>query len=189
MIYWPLTGRNYKHYNTITITILYSSLEHTTYCSQSVTRRFLVTAPTMYISLSPGSTPFFIESRTEMTGVSLSLISRPTVRRPCCRGIKHPSGADDQIFITIIQLLVCWCGVISLTRGRICRLQLLLVLASADNVGSDSRGTHDHNLLSQIRDFPFRRLLRLTGLRWRYSTQPPHGRPNFPSYNSSARTP
>jgi hypothetical protein len=33
----------------------------------------------------------------------------------------------------------------------------------------------DHILLSQIRDFPFRRLLRLAGLLWRYSTPPPHG--------------
>jgi hypothetical protein len=33
----------------------------------------------------------------------------------------------------------------------------------------------DHILLSQIWDFPFRRLLRLTGSRWRYSTPPPHG--------------
>jgi hypothetical protein len=32
----------------------------------------------------------------------------------------------------------------------------------------------DHILLSQIWDFPFRRLLRLTGSRWRYSTPPPH---------------
>jgi hypothetical protein len=30
-------------------------------------------------------------------------------------------------------------------------------------------------LLSQFRDFPFRRLLRLAVLRWRYSTPPPHG--------------
>jgi hypothetical protein len=30
-------------------------------------------------------------------------------------------------------------------------------------------------LLSQIWDFPFRRLLRLAGSRWRYSTPPPHG--------------
>jgi hypothetical protein len=36
--------------------------------------------------------------------------------------------------------------------GRICRLQLLLALASADNLRSESRGTHDHILLSQIRD-------------------------------------
>jgi hypothetical protein len=30
------------------------------------------------------------------------------------------------------------------------------------------------HLLSQIRDFPFHRLLRLAGSRWRYSTPPPH---------------
>jgi hypothetical protein len=72
----------------------------------------------------------------------------------------------------------CWfveVGALSLTRGRACRLQLLLALASADIFGSDSRWTRDHNLLSQIEDFPFRRLLRLAGLRWRYSTPPPHG--------------
>jgi hypothetical protein len=33
----------------------------------------------------------------------------------------------------------------------------------------------DRTLLSQIWDFPFRRLLRLAGSRWRYSTPPPHG--------------
>jgi hypothetical protein len=42
----------------------------------------------------------------------------------------------------------------SLTRGWLCRLQLLLVLASAVILRSDSRGTHDHILLSQIRDTP-----------------------------------
>jgi hypothetical protein len=36
-------------------------------------------------------------------------------------------------------------------------------------------GTWDLILLSQIWDFPFRRLLRLAGSRWRYSTPPPHG--------------
>jgi hypothetical protein len=40
---------------------------------------------------------------------------------------------------------------------------------------SESLGTWDHILLSQIWDFPFRRLLRLAGSRWRYSTPPPHG--------------
>jgi hypothetical protein len=35
-------------------------------------------------------------------------------------------------------------------------------------------GPRLHILLFQIRDFPFRRLLRLAGLRWRYSTPPPH---------------
>jgi hypothetical protein len=42
----------------------------------------------------------------------------------------------------------------SLTRGLVCCLQLLLVLASALILRSESRGTHDHILLSQIRDSP-----------------------------------
>jgi hypothetical protein len=40
----------------------------------------------------------------------------------------------------------------SLTRGWVCRLKLLLVLASAVILGSESRGSHDHILLFQIRD-------------------------------------
>jgi hypothetical protein len=85
----------------------------------------------------------------------------------------------------------------SLTGGWVCHLQLLPVLASAVILRSESRGTHDYILLSQIRDspnlegqipvfifysnrvarlyppgtgFPFRGLLRLAGLRWRYWT-------------------
>jgi hypothetical protein len=42
----------------------------------------------------------------------------------------------------------------SLTRGWVCRLQLLVVLGSAVILRSESRGTHDHILLSQIRDSP-----------------------------------
>jgi hypothetical protein len=41
-----------------------------------------------------------------------------------------------------------------LTRGWICRLQLLLVLDSAVILRSESRGIHDHISLSQIRDSP-----------------------------------
>jgi hypothetical protein len=116
--------------------------------------------------------PFLI-----LLNLSLSLILRPTISRPVCLGINNPNGAYDQIFITVRQLWVCWCGAPSLTRGRVCRLQLLLALASAVIFGSESHKTRDHILLSQIRDFPFRRLLRLAGLRWRYSTPPPHGYP------------
>jgi hypothetical protein len=39
-----------------------------------------------------------------------------------------------------------------MTGEGVCRLQLLLVFASAVILGSESRGTCDHILLSQIRD-------------------------------------
>jgi hypothetical protein len=42
----------------------------------------------------------------------------------------------------------------SLTRGWVCRLQLLLVLVGTVIHRSESRGTHNHILLSQVRHFP-----------------------------------
>jgi hypothetical protein len=83
---------------------------------------------------------------------------------------KAPIWGYDQIFITVRQLHVCWCGVFCLSRGRVCRLQLLLALASAVILGSESRLTRDHILLSQIRDFPLRRLLTVENIfQWRIS--------------------
>jgi hypothetical protein len=78
----------------------------------------------------------------------------------------------------------------SLRRGWVCRLQLLLVLASAVILRSESRETHDPILLSQLRDSPnlYGQVplfispqeqggavipLRLAGLRWRDSTRLP----------------
>jgi hypothetical protein len=47
---------------------------------------------------------------------------------------------------------------------------MVLALACVVFLGSESLGTRDYFLLSQISDFSFRLLLR-----WRYSTPPPHG--------------
>jgi hypothetical protein len=52
------------------------------------------------------------------------------------------------------QLRVCWCWPPFLTRGWVCRLQVLLGFASVVILRSESLGTHDHILLSQIRDSP-----------------------------------
>jgi hypothetical protein len=115
-------------------------------------------------SLLTSSPDFFLRL------LSLSLMLRPKVSRSVYLRIKHRSAVCYQIFITVRQLRVCLSGAPSLTRGRVCCLQLVLGLASTVLLGSESRGNRDNILLSQIRDFPFRRLLRLAGLRWRYST-------------------
>jgi hypothetical protein len=74
-----------------------------------------------------------------------------------CPGIGPPSGTRDQFSCIfpwnyLWQLPVCYYGVISLTIGRVCNLQLLLGLASAVFIGSESCGTHGHILLPQCWD-------------------------------------
>jgi hypothetical protein len=79
---------------------------------------------------------------------------RPKVSRPVRLGVRHTSGTRDQFFFLLEiffgQLQVCYSVAPSLTRGRDCNLLLLLVLDSAVPLGSDSRGTQDHILLSQF---------------------------------------
>jgi hypothetical protein len=126
-------------------------------------------------------------------------------RQSVCQSVRHPSWTRDQFFFLFEtffrQLRVCNFVAPSLTWGRVCNLLLLLVLSSAVPLGSESRGTQDHTLLSQSlrlpptwrarspylypqeqggpdiipgTGLPFCRLLRLAGLRWRYSIPPPH---------------
>jgi hypothetical protein len=82
---------------------------------------------------------------------------RPTVSRPVCLGVRRPSGTRDQFYflveISFRQLRVCYFVEPSLTRGRVCNLlvKLLLGLARAVTLGSKSRRTQDHILLSHLR--------------------------------------
>jgi hypothetical protein len=109
----------------------------------------------------------------------------------------HPSRTRDQFSLNFFaQLRGFYFVAPSLTRGRVCNLVSLQGLARAVPLGSESRGTQDHILLLQFltlprpggpgfriyipqkqgipvippgTGFPFRSLLRLAGLRWRYS--------------------
>jgi hypothetical protein len=65
---------------------------------------------------------------------------------------KAPICGLQPYFINVRLLRVCLYGALSLTRGHVCRLLLLLDIASAVILGSEFRGTRDHILLSQIRD-------------------------------------
>jgi hypothetical protein len=67
-----------------------------------------------------------------------------------CLSVRHPSGAHDQILITVSAGLLMR-GALSGERTSL-ELQLLLGLTSAVILGSESRRTHDHILLSRIRE-------------------------------------
>jgi hypothetical protein len=68
----------------------------------------------------------------------------------------------DKIFITLRQLRSCFYGAPPLTRGRVCLLYMLLVLASVDFLGCESWVSWPYFTLWDLR-LPFRRLLRLAG--------------------------
>jgi hypothetical protein len=96
--------------------------------------------------------------------ITLRLMISQSVSQVSKSWCRAPSGAHDQIFITVWQLQSWFCGAPSLMRGRVCLLYMLLGLPNAVFLASESLGTRDHILLSQIWDFPFHRLLRLTWL-------------------------
>jgi hypothetical protein len=82
---------------------------------------------------------------------------RVILRLAIYRQAVHPGDKDpwDSRPAIIFRLNICVHSpyVTSfLTRGRVCRLQLLLILASAAILRSESHGIHDHILLSQIWD-------------------------------------
>jgi hypothetical protein len=155
--------------------------------------------------LTPSGLPWVARSSVSLrtVRVSVRVTLRLAVYRQSVRLGDKPLETHDQYFFSQLNTYGHNPYVTSsLTRRWVCRLQLLLALVSADILMSESRGSHDHILLSQIRDSPnlesqvyvfisprdkggpvispgtgfaFCRLLRLAGLLWKYSTPPPHG--------------
>jgi hypothetical protein len=89
---------------------------------------------------------------------------------------RAPSRAHDQKFITVWQLRTSFCGAPSLTWGWVC---FFFCICCWPLPAQSSSGPSPSGLATMfyclIWDFPFCRLLRLAGSRWRYSTPPPHG--------------
>jgi hypothetical protein len=149
-------------------TVLYSSPLHTHKCPQSLLHcHCLVVASNSRRSTSCGflncprpQLPASNSNSSQLnpshsltaTQVIVKVMLQTTVSQPGCLGVKPPSGVQDQIFVTVEVLWVCWCGEPSVTRGHVCCLQLLLALARTVIFGFESCGTHDHILLSQIQE-------------------------------------
>jgi hypothetical protein len=90
--------------------------------------------------------------------VEVKVILWPTVSLPVCPGIKPSSGTRDQFFF-FLKISLDSCGFVvmvrTLTRGRVCKLQLLLGLSRAGPHRSAFGETHEQILFCKVRDSPF----------------------------------
>jgi hypothetical protein len=114
---------------------------------------FLFRAPINDLQFTFADVPCKVKRNNALYGGHVCLSVTWYVRKPSDRYFLK-SDIGDEIVVTVRQLQVCSCGAPSPTRGRICHLQLLLVLSSIVILESESRGADDHILLSQIRYSP-----------------------------------
>jgi hypothetical protein len=114
-------------------------------------RAVLILQPKPYAIQYPPPPPYSQIYVTLVCCLCFSVDKRGLLRANICLWLPESKLCYDRLSV---GQWACWCGAPCLTRGRVCRLQLMLALASAIILGSECRGTHDHILLSQIRDCP-----------------------------------
>jgi hypothetical protein len=146
LVWWP----DLLHPLIQRVTTDYSSLLHTNRLVSTVTSSIPLpgsgfqrrTSPLFSVpELCPASATSFWQQRNPNGYLiqSQSHISTDgqSVSKSWCRA---SSGAHDQIFITFWQLRSYFCESPSLSRGRVCLLYMLLVLASVVFLGSKFLG-------------------------------------------------
>jgi hypothetical protein len=124
--------------------------------------------------------PLYSHSLDAHFQVKITCMLWSTISRPVCLGIKHPSGADDQTFITLRQLQVCWSETLALSRGYVVVYNCCWPLRHSHSRVRVQWESRPYFTASNSR-LPFRRLVQLARIRWKYSTPPPHGNALIPS--------
>jgi hypothetical protein len=178
-IYWPLKDRTASNYDRLT------ELHPKYHCNYSTLKIcsfflscFLVTG-FKTVRLHPKRLALILHFQVNWVRVRVALLlavycqSAPLGVKPLETPNQHffqPNACGYSPYVTS-----------SLTRGWVCRLQLLLALASAVTLyclrfefPSNLEGQGDPVIPPSI-GCPFRPFQVLAGLRWRYPNPPPHG--------------
>jgi hypothetical protein len=82
--------------------------------------------------------------------VKVKVTLRLTVSQSVILGVELHLGLMTRYLLLFDSYGLVFVGLPSLTRGRVCLVEMLLALARAVFLGSESLGTRDHILLSQI---------------------------------------
>jgi hypothetical protein len=144
------------HYSAIAdLHTLHITIAHAVFSVNCVfTGSCLITAPTMAIPLLPWSSTLWMAAPVQLTNSESELLYDWRFTANQFVLVTSPLRPTSSVFFQVNTYGHSPYVISSLTRGWVYLLQLLLVPASAVILMSESRGTHDHILLSQIRDSP-----------------------------------